>query len=352
MRLDEWQKFIESQFLDDAELASEEASSVALQQQIDFEPETAMGGEDVGAPEVALLELSAFEDLSLSIPEADEEPVETYGITVESVIVAPQTFPKLPADPPRAIDFGSMTEFDMEVPSFDRYFPPARILSSDRKQVEPAAPASQEVASAELPTVNIYANAPAQEATPAAALSVENETGATESVPDRARRVPRTRARHARNVRPENVPSGLSAADLWSTVPKHVKTLLALERMEEEKEIAQFSYKRPFSEKRQELIERLLDPILTLEETARLLNVCPTTVRRYTNKGILTYYRKETERSSKTNESAEKETRQRRFRLSDILAFLETQQAAIEADRLAEAKRAQRTAGTPDAESP
>ena len=58
-------------------------------------------------------------------------------------------------------------------------------------------------------------------------------------------------------------------------------------------------------------LHRLLDPTLSLEETARLLNVCPTTVRRYTNKGLLTHQRTSGD--------------QRRFKLSDVLAFLEAQ---------------------------
>jgi excisionase family DNA binding protein len=67
---------------------------------------------------------------------------------------------------------------------------------------------------------------------------------------------------------------------------------------------------RGFGESRHELIERLLDPPLTLEETARLLGVCPTTVRRYTNKGVLSHFRTA--------------GNQRRFRLSDIVAFVES----------------------------
>lgn len=78
-------------------------------------------------------------------------------------------------------------------------------------------------------------------------------------------------------------------------------------------EVAQRSYK-PFRETREELLERLLDPELTLEETARLLNCCPTTVRRYTNKGILKHIR--------TGGN------QRRFKLSDVLEFLESRKAA------------------------
>ena len=64
-------------------------------------------------------------------------------------------------------------------------------------------------------------------------------------------------------------------------------------------------------ESREELLRRLLDPTLTLDETARMLGVCSTTVRRYTNKGILPHER------SQGN--------QRRFKLSSVLAFIEAQ---------------------------
>jgi excisionase family DNA binding protein len=72
------------------------------------------------------------------------------------------------------------------------------------------------------------------------------------------------------------------------------------------------------SESRQELIERLVDPTLSLEETAVILGVCSTTVRRYTNKGILRHFR------TKGN--------QRRFRLSDVVEFMDTRAAEIQAD--------------------
>lgn len=64
-------------------------------------------------------------------------------------------------------------------------------------------------------------------------------------------------------------------------------------------------------ETREQLLARLLDPTLTLEETACLLEVCPTTVRRYTNRGLLAHMR------SAGN--------QRRFKLSDVLAFQDAQ---------------------------
>lgn len=66
-------------------------------------------------------------------------------------------------------------------------------------------------------------------------------------------------------------------------------------------------------ETREMLVRRLLDPTLTLEETAVLLGVCPTTVRRYTNRGVLACYRTP--------------GNQRRFHLTDILDFMERQGA-------------------------
>lgn len=76
------------------------------------------------------------------------------------------------------------------------------------------------------------------------------------------------------------------------------------------REAAQNSY-QGFKETREELLQRLLDPSLTLEEAARVLNVCPATVRRYTNRGQLKHFRTA--------------GNQRRFRLSDVLAFMEDQ---------------------------
>jgi excisionase family DNA binding protein len=73
-------------------------------------------------------------------------------------------------------------------------------------------------------------------------------------------------------------------------------------------EVAQGSYEE-FKETREELLQRLLDPEVSLEDAARILNVCPTTVRRYTNRGLLKHFRTP--------------GNQRRFRLSDVLSFLE-----------------------------
>lgn len=68
--------------------------------------------------------------------------------------------------------------------------------------------------------------------------------------------------------------------------------------------------KKKVQETREQLLSRLLDPLISLEEAAKLLKVCPTTVRRYTNKGLLKHYRTA--------------GNQRRFKLSDVLGFLES----------------------------
>jgi len=106
---------------------------------------------------------------------------------------------------------------------------------------------------------------------------------------------------------PPTAPAEVSAETQagWDRMPKHLQTLFGAPVTE----VAQNSYKA-FKESRAELIQRLLDPTITLEEAARILNVCPTTVRRYTNRGLLKHYRTA--------------GNQRRFKLSDVLAFMET----------------------------
>ncbi len=67
--------------------------------------------------------------------------------------------------------------------------------------------------------------------------------------------------------------------------------------------------RRPFSETREELIRRLLDPELTLHEASLILNLSKATLRRYTDQGKL--------RCTRTAGG------HRRFRLSDLLALVE-----------------------------
>jgi excisionase family DNA binding protein len=92
---------------------------------------------------------------------------------------------------------------------------------------------------------------------------------------------------------------------VWEALPKNIEFLCSYY----DDSVTSNYYRGEFKENRQDLIKRLLDPELTLEETSRLLGVCPATVRRYTNRHWLAHHR--------TTGG------QRRFRLSDIVRFVE-----------------------------
>ena len=74
-------------------------------------------------------------------------------------------------------------------------------------------------------------------------------------------------------------------------------------------EVAGRPGRRPLTETREEIIRRLLDPELTLHEAAALLNLSKATIRRYTTVGKLQCFRTA--------------GGQRRFKLSDLVTFLE-----------------------------
>ena len=93
---------------------------------------------------------------------------------------------------------------------------------------------------------------------------------------------------------------------VWEALPKNIEFLCGFF----DDSVTANYYRGEFKESREELIKRLLDPELTLEETSRLLGVCPATVRRYTNRKWLTHHRTQ--------------GGQRRFRLSDIVKFVDT----------------------------
>lgn len=93
---------------------------------------------------------------------------------------------------------------------------------------------------------------------------------------------------------------------VWETLPANIAFLCCYY----DDSVTANYYRGEFKESRNDLVRRLLDPELSLEETARLLGVCPATVRRYTNRGWLSHHR--------TNGG------QRRFRLSDLVRFVGT----------------------------
>ena len=93
--------------------------------------------------------------------------------------------------------------------------------------------------------------------------------------------------------------------EVWQSLPKNVEFLCSFF----DDAVTANYYRGDFRESREDLIQRLLDPELSLEETSRLLGVCPATVRRYTNREWLNHHRTK--------------GGQRRFRLSDIVKFVQ-----------------------------
>ena len=93
--------------------------------------------------------------------------------------------------------------------------------------------------------------------------------------------------------------------ETWAILPKNMDFLLGFF----DDSVTSNYYRGNFKETREQLIRELLDPELNLEDTSRLLGVCPATVRRYTNRGWLGHHRTK--------------GGQRRFRLSDVVSFVE-----------------------------
>lgn len=113
------------------------------------------------------------------------------------------------------------------------------------------------------------------------------------------------RPRRAKSQKAKSKPLDPELQGIWEALPKTIDFLMSYF----DDSVAAKYYGGEFDESRQELIKRILDPQLTLEETSRLLGVCPATVRRYTNRGWLKHHRTE--------------GGQRRFRLSDVGRFVE-----------------------------
>jgi len=108
----------------------------------------------------------------------------------------------------------------------------------------------------------------------------------------------RSRAEEAPKLDPE-------LQQVWQHLPKSVVFLTSFF----DDSVTANYYGKGFRESRNELIRRILDPELSLEEAARLLGVCPATVRRYTNRGWLEHHRTK--------------GGQRRFTLSGIVKFVD-----------------------------
>ncbi|MDR3692132.1 MAG: helix-turn-helix domain-containing protein [Fimbriimonas sp.] len=151
-----------------------------------------------------------------------------------------------------------------------------------------------------IPSIGDYIVLPDEEATEAGDTPVA-KTKFRKTVMSAPR--PRRTSAQASTVPKARIDPELQS--VWVALPKNVEFLCSFY----DDSVTANYYRGEFKETRHDLIKRLLDPELSLEETSRLLGVCPATVRRYTNRGWLTHHR--------TTGG------QRRFTLSDIVKFVE-----------------------------
>ncbi len=307
MRLDEYQKWLDAQFLDNSPLIDAAAVTVEEPQQASTEDiasnqpafvlETTAVVEQFDSSTIeeaipAHVQHTQFNPVPVfvtrdtSADETDVPSIENYlpflkpGRTDDKASIPDETdtFP-VESDQAAAqavVEFGART-----TESIQEAFTPEEPVSEppEDRLLDPAAIVSD-------PTEGHHTRMPAQEGPDGSSVR---------------------RGRRVRTIHPKRTPAEITPTSLWTLVPKHIQVLVAMGS----DEVAQNSYKRAFKESRIEMINHLLDPTLSLEDTARLLNVCPTTVRRYTNRGLLTHQRTKGD--------------QRRFKLSDVLAFLEAQ---------------------------
>lgn len=113
------------------------------------------------------------------------------------------------------------------------------------------------------------------------------------------------RPRKAQKNKPKTVFVDAKMQELWDSLPRNLEFLFSFY----DDTVTANYYRGEFKESRLELARRLIDPELSLEETSRLLGVCPATVRRYTNRGWIEHHRTV--------------GGQRRFRLSNLVKFVE-----------------------------
>lgn len=153
--------------------------------------------------------------------------------------------------------------------------------------------------SVDMPSIGDYLPTRQRTAEPAAPAQPKKKFRKTEMSAPRPRRSPANTPKAIQSkIDPE-------LQDVWLALPKSVEFLCGFY----DDSVTANYYLGEFKESRQDLIKRLLDPELSLEETSRLLGVCPATVRRYTNREWLAHHRTA--------------GGQRRFRLSDVVRFVE-----------------------------
>ena len=119
------------------------------------------------------------------------------------------------------------------------------------------------------------------------------------------KRLSAPRPRRVRSEKSEVAVIAPEVSHAWTRLPKNLEFLSSFF----DDKVTSNYYRGDFKESREELIQRLVDPELSLEEVSRLLGVCPATVRRYTNRNWLDHHRTQ--------------GGQRRFRLTSVVKFVE-----------------------------
>jgi excisionase family DNA binding protein len=154
---------------------------------------------------------------------------------------------------------------------------------------------------------NAFLDKPAKEAVPKKARAkngIDHDMNGAVKFRRTKLSAPRPRRKAASATEPKKVlDEGLTR--LLDNLPKHIEFLGKFYA----DDVTSNYYQGEFKETREDLIRRLIDPELTLEEVSRLLGVCPATVRRYTNRGWMAHTRTK--------------GGQRRFRLSHVVTFVD-----------------------------
>ncbi len=281
LSLSDWCRYLESQFVEEGQTPAPQESpsqSETAAVQPAAEPER---------PPVSLTPLPPAREVAKPSPEWASAPV--------AAVPAREAAEPLPSTAREAY-----AVISIRVPDFLAFVPLLR--------EELGLPTPEPVQASELER---DAQATAGEPERGAQAAATQPQGSRAPQPVRTAEIaPRLRKRRARQTDPEAlIPPEMD--EIWAKLPRYLRYLSEWT----DDSVTDKYYPVRGRESREELIARLTDPVLTLEEVARLLGVCPATVRRYTNRGWLRHFRTE--------------GNQRRFRLSDVVAFLEEQMKRV-----------------------
>jgi excisionase family DNA binding protein len=194
-------------------------------------------------------------------------------------------------------DAGAVTEENFDpIAYIENHF------TTQKRQATPAELAAEAEIDIDIPSMGEYLNGKSASNGAVAAKPVRARRKATHGESKLSAPRPRKSQIAERSSEPVIHPE---LSEIWEALPKSIEFL----SQSFDDAVTANYYTGEFKETRQEMIRRLLDPQLSLEEVSRLLGVCPATVRRYTNRGWLQHHRTP--------------GGQRRFRLSDVVRFVD-----------------------------